>query len=356
MQLLFDADPPYMRWCLRDKTGFHVRRSLFGPEWLADIARQSRDLGPIETAAYLLRHGGELRETVLPWSKDLPERIKTGSLFLPEQNRMIRRTMTQLARALPETRHVLLCDTALFTDMPAEARNYAVPESLRRRGVKRYGGSGLLHGWAWEQAMELSSQSARRVVSVVLNDAPNAAALYDGQALDTTVGFTPVEGILSRTACGDIDASVVFELRSSGMSLHEIGDLLSQKSGFRGMMGMDCDLWTLLGGPGTGKALATRDVLGYSLLKAIGAFAALLGGLDAVVFVTERPNASSAFVLDLCRRLDFTGLKARRPEHLPFGGAGAYSADDSPVAAWALNSDLWQVMTSRAAVPSKEAV
>jgi acetate kinase len=232
--------------------------------------------------------------------------------YSPEHNGLTVALLRQLQGRLPQIAHFLLCDTAFFCGLPAEASSYAVPAELRRRGVRRYGGDGLLHEWTGIRAREIFGPATQRVVSVRLGDRTNAAALAAGRPVDTTIGFTPVEGILSDTCCGDIDSSVVFELQSSGLAWSEINELLSARSGFRALAGRRCGFAELLCCTGAAMVLARR-ILRYEVVKSVGAFAALLGGADAVVFSADDPPASGHFIRDICRDLVCLGLHLGRP-------------------------------------------
>ncbi|MDD5628106.1 MAG: hypothetical protein PHU21_03510 [Elusimicrobia bacterium] len=330
MRLFFDAEPPVVLWCEESAAGRRCGR--FRPE-AADsvLARLLRRGGP-ESLSYRLRHGGQgLRE---PVSRATPEALAAAEAavrYAPESNGLIMGLLRRLLRRLPDAEHLILCDTALFWGLPPAASLYAVPAELGRRGVRRYGGDGLLHQWAALRAAEIFGPGARRVVSVRLADRTNAAALDSGRPVDTTVGFTPVEGLLSDTCCGDIDSSVVFELQSSGLALSEINELLSARSGFRALVGRPCGFTELLRATGAGASLARR-MLRYELVKTVGAFAALLGGVDALMFSTADPAAAGPFIRAVCR-----GLAC-------LGRARAQAQDD----------DIWRVMSDLSRNVAKE--
>ncbi|MCX5796932.1 MAG: hypothetical protein NTY77_15660 [Elusimicrobia bacterium] len=323
MRLMLDPEPPAVRWCQETAAGRRVGRGL-------PAALQG---GAVESVSYRLRHGGELlREPVSRVTPQVLAAAEAAVRYSPEYNGLTVSLMRELQSRLPRAEHLLLCDTAFFWDMPDAASGYAVPAELRRRGVRRYGGDGLLHQWAGLRAEELFGPAARRVVSIRLGDRTNAAALAAGRAKDTTIGFTPVEGILSDTCCGDIDSSVVFELQSSGLALSEINELLSARSGIRALVGRRCGFAELLAGAGAGPARARR-ILRYETVKSVGAFAALLGGADAVVFSVDDPPASGRFIRDICR--DLGGL-----------GPGVKIA--------VLEYDIWRVMSRLSRSAAKE--
>jgi acetate kinase len=330
MRLMLDPEPRAVRWCQETAAGRRAGRGVRG----------ALRGGAVESVSYRFRHGGDgLRVPVSRVTPAVMAAAQEAVRYSPEYNGLTVSLLRELQERWPKAEHLLLCDTAFFWDLPAAASSYAVPAELRRRGVRRYGGDGLLHEWAGLQAKELFGPTARRVISVRLGDRSNAAALAEGRPVDTTIGFTPVEGILSDTCCGDIDSSVVFELQSSGLTLSEINELLSERSGIRALAGRRCGFAELLCGAGAGLALARR-ILRYEVVKSVGGFAALLGGADAVVFSVDDPPASRRFIRDICRDLACLGLRLGAP--------------GSEVKTAVLKYDLWRVMSCLSQAAARE--
>ena len=354
MRILLDPDPPFVRWCRASEKGLRAGRAALGPRLLAALLRGGAAAQRASSIGYRLHHGGDvIRRPALRTTPEILSAVRDTVRLLPEHNELTFQAMRLMMRTLPDVPHVLLCDTAFFLGLPPAAGFYAVPAALRGRGARRYGGRGLLHEWAWRKASGLCGGDIPRLVSVELGDRPNAAALKDGRPVDTTMGFTPVEGILSRTSCGDIDASVVFELQSSGMSLSEINELLCARSGFQALAGRRCGFSELLRASGeAGKALARR-MLTYNIVKYVGAFAAVLGGLDALVFCAQDPEASAPLLRAVCRKLEFLGLSC---DGIGGGRAQAaiFSKRGSRVKAVALRAEAWRVLSERAAAVEEE--
>jgi len=229
--------------------------------------------------------------------------------FLPEHNDLTFKAARHGLEFFPELAHILLCETAFFVDLPPEASVYAVPYELRRRGIRRYGGCGLGHQWAWRRVQSVLPQAPRKVITVLLGDRPSLAAIRDGKALDTSIGFTALEGVISATGCGDVDPTIVFLLESSGMSLREINDMLSRRSGFAGLVGRRCGFSELLRENGPAEKSGAREILRYQVLKYIGAYAAVLGGVEAIVFMSEALPDSVGFITGICERLGPLGVR-----------------------------------------------
>jgi acetate kinase len=294
---------------------------------------------------YLLRHGGDrIKEPVLRVTPQTLSEVEDAVRFLPEFNDITYKVLDRWTQELPGIPHFLFCDTAFFSGLPDVAGTYAVPEELRDKGVRRYGSYGLVHQWAWEKARSLFGANVGKMVSVYLGDHTNVAALRDGKSLDTTIGFTPVEGIPSRTGCGDIDATIVFELLSSGMSFREINELLSRKSGFKALLGRRCSYSDLASGPATVENTAARDILTYDVLKYVGAFTAILGGLDTLAFAARHPEESVSLIREICGRLDFLPVRLHPDGSAAGEDAWNLSGNSARINVSVFKSDIWKIM------------
>ena len=356
MQLLIDPAPPVLRWCRRLAKG-SISGECSADSDLLDITGTGAVRGPrIASVTYRLRHGGEL--IARPAQRVTPEVLKSvrdAIRYLPEYNELTYTALRRMMRLMPAAEHILLCDTAFFTEMPVEASAYALPPLLRARGIRRYGDYGLTHQWAFAEAQKLSGTAVPKVISIHLGDHPNMAVINNGKPLDTTIGFTPVEGLPSHSGCGDIDASIVFELQASGYSLGEINEILSARSGFRGMTGRTCGFLDLIAAGSDAKKVLARKILLYDIIRNTGAFAALLGGVDAIVFITEMPARCSAFIADICGGLAFMGLRCRFPVSGRTGGA-VISGQNSEVKVMVLKDDIWRTMAYYSKIAVEEEV
>ena len=195
--------PPYLRWCAFEQGGARAKRCAFGAEWLQTVKTGAGDLGKVKAVGYMLRHGGDrFKQPVLRVTPQTLGEVEDAVRFLPEFNDITCKVLDCWTKELPGIPHFLFCDTAFFAGLPDVAGTYAVPEELRETGVRRYGSYGLVHQWAWAKARSLFGENVGKMVSVYLGDHTNLAALRDGQPLDTTIGFTPVEGIPPGPAAG----------------------------------------------------------------------------------------------------------------------------------------------------------
>jgi acetate kinase len=312
MQVLFDADPGFVRWCEVENGNLSEHSCEFDSEWQNGVFAKIAGAQGLDAIAYLLYHGGEeIKSPMMRLSAASLMTIEKCIGLLPEHNEMTLKLARHGMTRFPRIPHCLLCDTAFFVDLPAEASAYAVPFKLREKGIRRYGGYGLCHQWAWEQARSRAKKPFRRVITAYLGNRTNVAAIKDGKPVETSIGFTPVEGIMSSNSCGDIDPTIVFQLISSGMSLKDINLLLSRESGMSGLLARQSDFSTLVKSPEDPEAAFVRQVFVHDIKKYLGAFVAILGGVDAIVFTGEHVKESLSVVLEICRSLEFLEIKCK---------------------------------------------
>jgi acetate kinase len=182
---------------------------------------------------------------------------------------------------------VAVFDTAFYSQLPDVARHYALPQTLSRAlGLRRYGFHGLAHQSMWRQWSAQSSAPAHagRVISLQLGAGCSITAVLDGRAIDTSMGYSPLEGLVMATRAGDIDAGLLLHLqRHGGYSLPQLETLLNEHSGLLGLSGLSGDLRVLLASHDPLARLAV-DLYCYRVRKYLGAYMAALGGVDVILF------------------------------------------------------------------------
>ncbi len=310
MTLLFDPNPPFLTWCIEDDNKYQEHNCLSYPEAYTKVCETIGDIERIKTVGYVHHHGGEEIDTPTNiLSQQLFHAMEKSIKFLPDKNDITLKVARQWTERLPAAKHVLICDTAFFNALPMDASAYAVPFILYKKGIRRYGGYGICHQWAWEQAQTLLNMPDGKLISIYLGNHTNIAAIKNGKPLETSIGFSPAEGILSSTCCGDIDPTVIFQLQSAGMSLKEINLLLSKESGFTGLVGSRCSYKDVVESENIPDLSQAREILLYGIKKYIGAFISILGGVDAIVFVTKYRDASSKLIKEILATVDNSRIK-----------------------------------------------
>ncbi len=237
-------------------------------------------------------------------TNDLP-RLENCMKYAPDLNRLTHNLVQYGLTHRPDIPQYLLCETAFFSNLPAYASAYALPHKFFEEGIRRYGGDCICHHWIWNSIHQHDSDISR-LLSIHLCNTPNLAAIKDGAPLETSLGFSMLEGLPSATGCGNIDPSIVL-LFTASQTPTEIEHLLAHESGWKALTGEPCSFNDLLTGK-ENNATSTREMLRQGLLKTIGAGFASLGGADAIVFAADDLNLSSPFILDTCHALKFAGV------------------------------------------------
>jgi acetate kinase len=259
--------------------------------------------------AYTLYNGGtQIRTPISRLRESDIATLYRISGVLPELNDTTLETARSVVHAFPDRSHYLACETAYFTALPDEATRYGLPERVDEERVRRFGGHGLLHQWV--SRLSQAAGCGPKVVSVYIGNRSNLAAIENGAPKHTSIGFSPAEGIPSQHATGDIDPTLILQLEADGYSLAEVNDILTQRSGFSGMLGEQTPI-TDLAAPESKAAEAASEMLSYRIAKYIGAQIAVLGGLDALVFTSKEIRSVRPLVSRVLEHLSFLGA---RPE------------------------------------------
>jgi acetate kinase len=241
---------------------------------------------------------------------------------------------------------VAVFDTAFHATMPAVASRYALPSELQEKhGVGRYGFHGIAHRSLTERYAELAGMPLTDVliITLQLGNGCSATAVREGMSIDTSMGFTPLEGLVMGTRSGDIDAAVVTYLqRAAGMTVDQVDELLNRGSGLLGVSGKTSDMRGLLQAESEGdeRAHLAIEMFCYRVRKYIGAYLAVLGHAQAVVFGGGIGERSPEVRRRICEPLQPLGLHVDGARNAALaGGEGRFGRDGSPIAAWVIASD-----------------
>jgi acetate kinase len=224
-------------------------------------------------------------------------------------------TLAAAEAALPGVPHVAVFDTAFHATLPPAASTYPVPESWTRGfGIRRYGFHGLSHAYCARRAAELLGRSPQelRLVICHLGHGCSASAVLHGRCVDTTMGFTPLDGLMMATRSGSLDPGVVLHVQlQHGLSAKEVEHALNHESGLLGVSGVSGDMREVLAAARAGNERAglAVDVYAHRVRQAIGALAATLGGVDALVFTAGVGENSAEIRAACCAGLEHLGLE-----------------------------------------------
>ncbi len=220
--------------------------------------------------------------------------------------------------------NVVVFDTTFHQTMPPKAYMYGVPyEMYEKYSIRRYGAHGTSHRYVSRVAAEYLNSSDLKMVTCHLGNGSSISAVKDGKCMDTSMGLTPLAGVLMGTRCGDIDPSVVTYMEQKlGFHGQEMADYLNKKSGLLGVSGVSSDMRdvTAAADAGNDRAKLAIDMLAYQIKKYIGSYAAAMGGLDCVVFTGGIGENDSRVRASVCENMGFLGLSINPKKNLERGG------------------------------------
>ncbi len=250
-------------------------------------------------------------------------------------------------RLLPDVPNVAVFDTAFHKTLPPVAYTYALPHDLSEKlSLRRYGFHGLSHQYVSGRLLECLGRDAEgtRLVTCHLGSGASACALLNGQSVDTSMGMTPLEGLVMGTRVGDVDPGLLlYLLRTQDMTPEQLDDLLNKQSGLKGVSGLSSDVRDLEKAASGGNAQAelALALFAYRARKYLGAYAAALGGLDAVAFTGGIGERSASMRGRICAGLEFFGLHIDADANQKADGKGAarISSEGSSVSVWVIPTD-----------------
>ncbi|MFD6895772.1 acetate kinase [Rhodococcus sp. NPDC060086] len=312
---------------------FALRKVL---EMLEGLGRPLEEVG-IVAVGHRLVHGGDRFYEPTLIDDAVVQTVSDLSVLAPLHNPANVIGMEVAREELPDVPHVGVFDTAFFHSLPAAAATYAIDRDIaRENGVRRYGFHGTSHEYVSNRAADFLGRDYSELDQVVLHlgNGASASAIAGGRPLDTSMGLTPLEGLVMGTRSGDIDPGVLMHLnRAAGMDVDEIDRVLNRSSGLKGLSGVN-DFRALLEliDDGDTDAKLAYDVYVHRLKKYIGAYLAILGGIDTIVFTGGVGENNIDVRRDSLAGLDRLGIVVD-PERNEASGGGErrISADNSHV-------------------------
>ncbi len=300
-------------------------------------------LEEINAVGHRVVHGGEKFASSIVIDDEVEDAIDSFGALAPLHNPPNLMGIRAARSVLPQAPHVAVFDTAFHQTMPRHAYVYGLPwEMYSEHGIRRYGFHGTSHRYVSLRAAEYLRDHGipnedHRIVTAHLGNGCSMTAVDAGRSIDNTLGFTPLEGLLMGTRCGDLDPAIVIHLAQNlDLSLDEIDELLNTESGLKGLSGISNDMRDLqaAAADGNDRARLTMEIFAYRVRKYIGAYAAAMGGINCVVFtggIGENDHLQRRWCV---RALEFLGI-VEDPEKnvhpLPFDeGLISIGADDAP--------------------------
>jgi len=333
--------------------------------WLVseDAETGITSLAEIQAVGHRVVHGGEsfarsqrIDETVL---KALDELVELAPLHNPHNIAGIRAATRVFGPGVPQ---VAVFDTAFHHSLPEVAFLYGLPYQLYRRyKVRRYGFHGTSHRYVAHRYRQLTGRPRERtkLITLHLGNGASACAILDGDSVDTSMGFTPLEGLVMGTRSGDLDPAILdFVASKEGLTLSQMETLLNKQSGLLGLSGLTPDMRELLKEieeHDDRRARLAVEVFSYRIRKYIGAYLAVLDGAEAIVFAGGIGENAAEIRARVCGGLEWMGITvdADANASLTNGREGRFSTPDSRVELWVIPTDeelliardTWRVVT-----------
>jgi acetate kinase len=337
-------------------------------EWLTSDASgvPITSVGQIEAAGHRVVHGGErFTKSVLidaDVRRELEALIDLAPLHNPHNLSGIAAVRAVLGPGVPQ---VAVFDTAFHHTLPETAYVYAIPyQFYRRYRVRRYGFHGTSHRYVAYRYRQLTgtSREATKIITLHIGNGASACAIAGGNSTDTSMGFTPLEGLVMGTRSGDLDPAILDFIGSKeGMSPREVDAMLNKQSGLLGVSGLTGDMRELLAevaDNGDRRARLAVDVFCYRVKKYLGAYLAAINGADAIVFAGGIGERSPDIRAQICAGLDWLGISIDEARNSGLTGAegsreGRIDAESSRIAVWVIPTDeelliardTWRVVT-----------
>ncbi len=252
-------------------------------------------------------------------------------------------------QVMPDVPQVLVMDTAFHQTMPKKAYFYPLPyEICEKYAIRRYGFHGTSHRYVSGKALELLGNPNAKIVTCHLGNGSSISAVNAGKCVDTSMGFTPLDGVIMGSRCGGIDPAIVpFLMEKEHIPVSEMGDWMNKKCGFLGVSGVSSDLRDVGAAAEAGdeRARLSLDILAYQIKKYVGAYAAAMNGLDAVVFTAGIGENNPDIRRESMADMEFLGIRID-PVRNADRSATRISADDSRVQVFVIPTNEELVIAS----------
>ncbi|TFG59968.1 MAG: acetate kinase [Nitrospirales bacterium] len=325
-------------------------------QWMCEILQNHQQpygfWENIEAVGHRVVHGGEAFRQAVCLNDDVLHQIEQLNDLAPLHNPFgvvgIRMLQQALGKAMPM---VAVFDTAFHATLPVHARNYALPlELAKKTGIRRYGFHGIAHASLARGYARFTGQALQqsRLITLQLGNGCSMAAISQGQSVETSMGFTPLEGLVMGTRSGNVDPAVVWHLmKHHSMSVVEVEKLLNEQSGLLGVSGRSSDMQVLLRAANEEhdtRAQLAIDMFCYRIQQYLGAYLAVLHGADAIVFGGGIGEHSPEIRAQVCAGMEWCGLQIdsvrnEQAINLKPGDAAKITGDESSIAAYVVATD-----------------
>ncbi len=329
---------------------------LLGGLWGGDTQAISAP-SEIDVVGHRVVHGGPRYEHPALVTPEVKSAIAKVSAFAPLHNRAELEGMEIIGKLLGTVPQIAVFDTAFHRKMPQSAAVYPGPYEWFAEGIHRYGFHGINHQYCAGRAARLLGKDLKslKLVSCHLGNGCSLAAIQGGRSIDTTMGFTPLEGLMMGTRSGSMDPGILtYLMRQKGTSGNRLDEILNKESGLLGISGISGDMRQILAAvkDGHDRAKLALDIYVHRLQSGIGAMVAVLGGVDALIFTAGVGENSPEVRAATCENFSYFGLKLDSDKNRQIGSDQDIAAADSSVRVlvihaqedWAIARKCWKLV------------
>ncbi len=313
----------------------------------------------IDVVGHRIVHGGPEHTSSVVITPEVKEAIERASAFAPLHNPINLEGIETVEHMLPQVPQVAVFDTAFHSHMPPAAAVYPGPYAWFEQGIRRYGFHGISHQYCAQRAAQMLGREPAdlRLITCHLGNGCSLAAIRGGQSIDTTMGFTPVEGLMMGSRSGSVDPGILtYLVREKGYTAEQLDQVLNKESGLKGVSGVSSDMRAILAAiqGGNERARLAFDIYVHRLRSYIGAMLATLGGVDALVFAGGVGEHAPSIRWAACKAFGFMGLQLDAQKN-------AHAAADQDIAGpastvrvlvvqtqedWSIAKDCWRLTRS----------
>lgn len=317
-----------------------ILNTLVSPEY-----GSIQSLDEINAVGHRMVHGGERFSESVLLNKEVLDAFVACNDLAPLHNPANLKGVNAVSAILPNVPQVGVFDTAFHQTMPDYAYMYAIPYELYEKyGVRRYGFHGTSHRYVSQRVCEFLGvdPQGKKIITCHIGNGGSISAIKDGKCMDTSMGLTPLEGLVMGTRSGDIDAgAVTFIMEKEGLTPTEVSNLLNKKSGVLGVSGVSSDMRELEAAVAAGnpKAALAEKMYFYRIKKYVGAYAAALGGVDIILFTGGVGENQAACRSEVCAGLEYMGVQIDPEKNKVRGEEAVISTADSKVTVAVIPTD-----------------
>lgn len=296
-----------------------------------------KDMSEIDAIGHRVVHGGEFYSESVMIDNIVIENIKKCIKLAPLHNSVNLIGIEVCRELMPLTPMIAVFDTAFHQTLPEEAYVYALPYELYTKySIRKYGFHGISHKYVSEKAAEILGHNVKdlKIIACHLGNGVSMAAIKDGKSIETSMGFTPLEGIPMGTRSGNIDPAIVtFMIKELNLNLFEVDEILNKKSGIYGVSGISSDFRDVEAADAEGnkRARLALDIFYSKVKKYIGYYAVTMEGVDCIVFTAGLGENSPEAREEICRGLEFLGITIDKEKNKVRGKAQVVSVANTKV-------------------------